>query len=168
MNTDSYSQRMSQLSETGVRVDSPEAMIALGREVAAGLHAGSVLALQGGLGAGKTHFTKGIAEGLVEGLVDGLTEGLAEGIGYSLEVTSPTFTLVHEYQGGRLPLYHFDFYRMDSEDEVLRIAWDEYLDEDGVVVVEWPDKFPGLIPAGATWLSFDHDDGARIVKLLHS
>ena len=156
MNTDSYSQRMSQLSETGVRVDSPEAMIALGREVAAGLHAGSVLALQGGLGAGKTHFTKGIAEGLVEGL------------NCSLEVTSPTFTLVHEYQGGRLPLYHFDFYRMDSEDEVLRIAWDEYLDEDGVVVVEWPDKFPGLIPAGATWLSFDHDDGARIVKLLHS
>jgi tRNA threonylcarbamoyladenosine biosynthesis protein TsaE len=156
MNTDSYSQRMAQLSETGVRVDSPEAMIALGREVAAGLHAGSVLALQGGLGAGKTHFTKGIAEGLVEGL------------NCSPEVTSPTFTLVHEYQGGRLPLYHFDFYRMDSEDEVLRIAWDEYLDEDGVVVVEWPDKFPGLIPAGATWLSFDHDDGARIVKLLHS
>ena len=151
---------MSQLSETGVRVDSPEAMIALGREVAAGLHAGSVLALQGGLGAGKTHFTKGIAEGLVEGLVEGLN--------CSPEVTSPTFTLVHEYQGGRLPLYHFDFYRMDSEDEVLRIAWDEYLDEDGVVVVEWPDKFPGLIPAGATWLSFDHDDGARIVKLLHS
>ena len=160
MNTDSYSQRMAQLSETGVRVDSPEAMIALGREVAAGLHAGSVLALQGGLGAGKTHFTKGIAEGLVEGLVEGLN--------CSLEVTSPTFTLVHEYQGGRLPLYHFDFYRMDSEDEVLRIAWDEYLDEDGVVVVEWPDKFPGLIPAGATWLSFDHDDGARVVKLLHS
>jgi len=160
MNTDSYSQRMAQLSETGVRVDSPEAMIALGREVAAGLHAGSVLALQGGLGAGKTHFTKGIAEGLVEGLVEGLN--------CSPEVTSPTFTLVHEYQGGRLPLYHFDFYRMDSEDEVLRIAWDEYLDEDGVVVVEWPDKFPGLIPAGATWLSFDHDDGARIVKLLHS
>lgn len=160
MNTHSYSQRMAQLSETGVRVDSPEAMIALGREVAAGLHAGSVLALQGGLGAGKTHFTKGIAEGLVEGLVEGLN--------CSPEVTSPTFTLVHEYQGGRLPLYHFDFYRMDSEDEVLRIAWDEYLDEDGVVVVEWPDKFPGLIPAGATWLSFDHDDGARIVKLLHS
>mgnify|MGYP000465584138 FL=1 len=160
MKTDSYSERMAQLTEAGVRVDSPEAMISLGRDVAAGLHAGSVLALQGGLGAGKTHFTKGIAEGLVEGLVEGLN--------CSLEVTSPTFTLVHEYQGGRLPLYHFDFYRMDSEDEVLRIAWDEYLDEDGVVVVEWPDKFPGLIPAGATWLSFDHDDGARIVKLLHS
>lgn len=160
MNTDSYSQRMAQLSETGVRVDSPEAMIALGREVAAGLHARSVLALQGGLGAGKTHFTKGIAEGLADGMTGGLD--------CSLEVTSPTFTLVHEYQGGRLPLYHFDFYRMDSEDEVLRIAWDEYLDEDGVVVVEWPDKFPSLIPSAATWLSFDHDDGARIVKLLHS
>jgi tRNA threonylcarbamoyladenosine biosynthesis protein TsaE len=160
MKTDSYSERMAQLTEAGVRVDSPEAMISLGRDVAAGLHAGSVLALQGGLGAGKTHFTKGIAQGLFDDLADGL--------GGSPEVTSPTFTLVHEYQGGRLPLYHFDFYRMGSEEEVLRIGWDEYLDEDGVVVVEWPDKFPNLIPAQVTWLSFEHDDGARIVKLLHS
>lgn len=158
MNTDSYSQRMEQLSATGVRVDSPEAMIALGRELAYGLEAGSVVALQGGLGAGKTHFTKGLAEGLVEELADN-RDG-------SMEVTSPTFSLVHEYQGGRLPMYHFDFYRMNSEDEVLRIGWDEYLDEDGVVVVEWPDKFPGLIPPVVTWLTFEHDEGARIVKLL--
>ena len=114
MKTDSYSERMAQLTEAGVRVDSPEAMISLGRDVAAGLHAGSVLALQGGLGAGKTHFTKGIAQGLFDDLADGL--------GGSPEVTSPTFTLVHEYQGGRLPLYHFDFYRMGSDEEVLRIV----------------------------------------------
>lgn len=134
--------------EDVMRVDSPEEMISLGRKMAEDLKPGSVLALQGGLGAGKTHFTKGIAAGL----------------GYEGEVTSPTFTLVHEYAGGRLPIYHFDFYRMASEDEVLRIGWDEYLDENGVVVVEWPDKFPGLLPAGAAWLQFEQDDGGRRVK----
>jgi tRNA threonylcarbamoyladenosine biosynthesis protein TsaE len=73
---------------------------------------------------------------------------------------------VHEYRGGRLPLYHFDFYRMSSEEEVLRIGWDEYLDDKGVVVVEWPDKFPELIPAEVTWFSLLHDDNTRVVKLL--
>ncbi len=120
------------------QVESPEEMIALGAELAAGLVTGAVLALEGGLGAGKTHFTKGVAAGL----------------GYRGEVTSPTFTLAHEYRGGRLPLFHFDFYRMDTEDEVLRIGWDEYLDEAGIVVVEWPDKFPGLLPPGTVWLKF--------------
>ena len=158
MNTDSYSQRMAQLSSSGVRVDSPEAMVALGRELASGLKAGSVVALQGGLGAGKTHFTKGLAAGL--------SEGFANRSGASVEVTSPTFSLVNEYQGARLPMYHFDFYRMSTEDEVLRIGWDEYLDEAGLVVVEWPDKFPALIPADVIWLTFDHDDCSRIVKLL--
>jgi len=137
------------MSRDAVRVDSPEQMIALGHKMAADLVAGSVLALEGGLGAGKTHFTKGIAAGL----------------GCAGEVTSPTFTLAHEYTGGRLPLYHFDFYRMASEDEVIRIGWDEYLDEMGVVVVEWPDKFPQLLPEGTIWLKFEHDDGGRTVRL---
>ena len=145
---DSYVNNMGQAERFDMRVDSPEAMIALGREMAQDLQAGSVLALQGGLGAGKTHFTK----------------GLAAGLGYSQEVTSPTFTLVHEYRGGRLPVYHFDFYRMNSEEEVLRIGWDEYLDDDAVVVVEWPDKFPGLIPAGCTWLAFEHEGKGRVVR----
>lgn len=145
---DSCIKLMGQTESFEMRVDSPEAMIALGREMAGSLRAGSVLALQGGLGAGKTHFTKGVAQGL----------------GCQLEVTSPTFTLVHEYRGGRLPLYHFDFYRMDSEQEVLRIGWDEYLDEDAVVVVEWPDKFPGLIPEGSNWLVFEHEGAGRLVK----
>jgi len=130
------------------RVDSPEEMISLGQKMAQDLKPGSVLALQGGLGAGKTHFAKGIAAGL----------------GCGAEVTSPTFTLAHEYAGGRLPLYHFDFYRMASEDEVLRIGWDEYLDENGVMVVEWPDKFPGLLPEGAIWLEFEHENGGRTVR----
>jgi len=117
-------------------IDSPEAMMALGAAMAVDLKDGSVLALRGGLGAGKTHFTK----------------GLAAGLGCQGEVTSPTFSLAHEYTGGHLPLFHFDFYRMESEDEVVRIGWDDYLDAEGVVVVEWPDKFPDLLPINTVWL----------------
>lgn len=123
-------------------------MVTLGEEVAQSLKSGAVLALRGGLGAGKTHFTKGVVAGL----------------GCNAQVTSPTFTLAHEYAGGKLPVFHFDFYRMESEDEVLRIGWDEYLAEDGVIVVEWPDKFPGLIPADALWLDFQVQGNARVVK----
>lgn len=142
---------MDQFDETFERrVESPDAMIALGEELARGLSSGSVLALQGGLGAGKTHFTKGVAAGL----------------GCSGEVTSPTFTLVHEYSGGRQVLFHFDFYRMETESEVLRIGWDEYLDEAGVVVVEWPDKFPGILPPETIWLEFIHKGESRIVRRL--
>ncbi len=136
------------------RVDSPEAMIELGRSFADKLVAGDVLALCGGLGAGKTHFTK----------------GLAVGLGCEARVTSPTFSLAHEYSGGRLPLFHFDFYRMDDAEEVVSIGWDEYLDEAGVMVVEWPNKFPDLLPAGAIWLDFevlssgDSENGLRIVR----
>lgn len=131
-------------------VETPEAMIALGVEMAQGLQAGDLLALRGGLGAGKTHFTKGVVSGL----------------GCDADVTSPTFSLAHEYSGGRLPVFHFDFYRMETEEEVLRIGWDEYLCEDAVVIVEWPDKFPALIPAGSTWLGFDIDGEQRRVKIL--
>ncbi len=81
----------------------------------------------GDLGAGKTHATKGIVAGL----------------GSSMDVSSPTFTLVHEYTGGRLPAYHFDFYRLDSAAELPGIGWDDYLDANGVIIVEWADKFSG-------------------------
>ena len=148
MSKDSHSEDLEHIDVEGTRVESPEAMIALGREIGEGLEAGTVLALQGDLGAGKTHFTK----------------GLAAGLGCSSEVTSPTFTLVHEYPGGRLPLYHFDFYRMESEEEVLRVGWDEYLDEDGILVIEWPDKFPGLMPAAVIRFTFEHDCGGRVVR----
>jgi len=135
------------------RVDSPAEMVALGESLAKGLSAGDILALRGDLGAGKTHFTKGVALGL----------------GSKGQVTSPTFSLAHEYAGGRLPLFHFDFYRMDSEQEVLRIGWDEYLDEDGVLVVEWPNKFPVLLPKHTIWLDFEtvsnsSEGGSRIVR----
>jgi tRNA threonylcarbamoyladenosine biosynthesis protein TsaE len=123
-------------------------MEALGVELAAGLVAGSVLALVGGLGAGKTRFVK----------------GLARGLGFPEEVTSPTFSLVHEYRGGRLPLFHFDLYRLKDQQELLGIGWDEFLDEPGVVVAEWADLFPELLPSAARWLQFEvlPEGGRRI------
>ena len=126
-------------------------MEALGEAIAAGLGPGSVLALVGGLGAGKTRFVK----------------GLARGAGFQEEVTSPTFSLVHEYRGGRLPVFHFDLYRLKDDQELLGIGWDEFFDEPGVVIAEWADLFPELIPAGACWLHFEVlPEGGRRVRQL--
>lgn len=122
---------------------SPAETFAHGRALAATLHAGDVLAIDGDLGAGKTHLVKGIAEGL----------------GCTGDVTSPTFTLVHEYTGGRLPLFHFDFYRLEAGDEALRIGLDDYLGEHGVVVIEWGGKFPTLLPPGTRWFRLRAGDG---------
>ena len=128
---------------------SADATIALGRTLAATLRRGDVLALCGDLGAGKTHFVKGVAASL----------------GASASVTSPTFTLIHEYPGGRLPLYHFDFYRLEDEDEALKIGLDEYLDGGGACVIEWADKFPALLPPHTRWMRFTHrEDGARVIE----
>lgn len=124
-----------------------EAMEALGREIAAGLRGGEVLGLVGGLGAGKTRFTK----------------GLAAGLGHTGKVTSPTFALAHEYRTGRLPVFHLDFYRLESPGELVAIGWDEMLDEDGVVVAEWADRFPALLPAGAEIWHFEVVAGGRRV-----
>ena len=109
--------------------------MAFARELAPKLQHGDVLALCGELGAGKTHFVK----------------GLAEGLGYIEEVTSPTFTLVHEYVGGIMSLYHFDFYRIDTEAEALDLGLEDYLGTEGACVIEWGDKFPDLLPAHTRW-----------------
>ncbi|MDQ2867089.1 MAG: tRNA (adenosine(37)-N6)-threonylcarbamoyltransferase complex ATPase subunit type 1 TsaE [Verrucomicrobiota bacterium] len=110
----------------------------VGAQLAPGLRAGDVFALAGDLGAGKTQFVKGIARGL----------------GSVQPVTSPTFTLVHEYVDGRLPLYHFDFYRLDDVAALRALGFEEYLAGDGVCVIEWADKFPGAIPKHARWIRF--------------
>jgi tRNA threonylcarbamoyladenosine biosynthesis protein TsaE len=115
-----------------------ETTLAVAAEFAQKLNPGDVVALCGGLGAGKTHFSKGIVMGL----------------GCNAAVSSPTFTLVQEYHGGRVPVYHFDFYRLESASELLGIGWDDYLDAGGVCLVEWADKFPELLPAHTRWLQF--------------
>ena len=117
---------------------SPGETFEFGRAFAATLRRGDVLALCGELGAGKTHFVK----------------GLAAGLGAPAEVTSPTFTLIHEYSGGSMMLYHVDFYRLEESVDALKIGIDEYLDGEGVTAVEWADKFAELIPAGAHWIRF--------------
>ncbi len=122
---------------------SPAETFAFGEKLATTLGAGDVLALDGDLGAGKTQFIKGIAAGL----------------GHTGDVTSPTFTLVHEYTGGRLPLYHFDFYRLETDDDALHIGLDDYLAAGGVVAIEWAGKFPALLPKVTRWFKFRADDG---------
>ena len=123
----------------------PEETLAWGRHLGGTLAAGSVVALCGQLGAGKTQVAKGIIEGL----------------GSHAEVTSPTFSLVNEYRDGRLPAFHLDFYRLESDSEVLRLGWDDLLDENGVVVVEWADLFPQVMPEQTRWFYLQHEDGDR-------
>ena len=108
---------------------SPEETEALGAALAQRLEAGTVSAYRGDLGAGKTAFTRGLARGL------GVTE----------MVTSPTYTIVNEYLGGRLPLFHFDMYRLGSEDELFDIGWEDYLDREGVCAVEWSENVWGAL-----------------------
>lgn len=96
----------------------------LGSRLAEKLEPGTVIAFTGDLGAGKTAFTRGLARGL------GITE----------RVTSPTFTIVNEYEGGRLPLFHFDMYRLGSSDELFDIGWEDYLTRGGVCAVEWSEN----------------------------
>ena len=102
---------------------------ALGERLAARLRPGDVIAYTGDLGAGKTAFTRGLARGL----------GVAD------RVTSPTFTIVNEYDGGRLPLFHFDMYRLGSADELFEIGWEDYLGRGGVCAVEWSENVPELL-----------------------
>jgi tRNA threonylcarbamoyladenosine biosynthesis protein TsaE len=109
---------------------SEEETIALGEQIARDLPAAAVVLLIGNLGTGKTTLAKGIAKGL----------GAAE----PDEVSSPTFTLIHEYGGGRV--YHVDLYRLDSEAEVQSLGLDEIFERDAVVLVEWGEKFPDLMP----------------------
>ncbi len=102
----------------------------LGRRLAAQLKAGDVILLEGELGAGKSELARGIAEGL----------------GVEEPVTSPSFTILNLYTSGRLPLYHFDWYRVADEEEIYELGMDEYLGGDGAALVEWPGQCPGVVP----------------------
>jgi tRNA threonylcarbamoyladenosine biosynthesis protein TsaE len=117
---------------------------AAGREFARNLTAGAIVLLSGDLGAGKTAFVRGMAEGL----------GIQPG-----DVSSPTFTLIQEYRGGRLPLYHVDLYRLQAI-EVEDLGLDELTLEGGVTAIEWPDRLPRPLP-GSVLVRIDHGDGDR-------
>ena len=114
-------------------LNSVEAAQAFGENWAANLVGGEIIALHGVLGAGKTQLVK----------------GLARGLGFRGDVTSPTFTIVHEYRGGRLPLYHIDLYRIPGEKEAIDIGLEEYLPGDGVTVIEWPERIASILPPQA-------------------
>ncbi|MBD8991091.1 MAG: tRNA (adenosine(37)-N6)-threonylcarbamoyltransferase complex ATPase subunit type 1 TsaE [Clostridiales bacterium] len=103
---------------------SPEETEKIGEALAKSLQPGTILAYRGNLGAGKTAFTR----------------GLARGLGCKETVTSPTYTIVNEYLGGRLPLFHFDMYRLASSDDLWDIGWEDYLDREGVCAVEWSEN----------------------------
>lgn len=113
--------------------DSPEATARAGAECAGSAARGDVYALSGDLGAGKTQWAKGFVAAM----------------GSEADVTSPTFTLIHEYTDGRLPVYHFDFYRLDSAEAVLAMGFDDYAQGDGVCLIEWAERFPQLLPVNA-------------------
>ncbi len=104
--------------------NSPEETEAIGAALGKIIPPGTVIAYRGDLGAGKTAFTR----------------GLAKGLGCSEIVTSPTYTIVNEYLGGRIPLFHFDMYRLRSSDDLFDIGWDDYLDRGGVCAVEWSEN----------------------------
>jgi|HubBroStandDraft_1064217.scaffolds.fasta_scaffold182427_2 tRNA threonylcarbamoyladenosine biosynthesis protein TsaE len=111
-------------------LSSVEASQAFGEGWAADLVGGEIIALYGVLGSGKTQLVK----------------GLAHGLDYRGDVTSPTFTLVHEYIGGRLPIYHIDLYRIKDEKEAIEAGIEEYLPSNGVTVIEWPERIASLLP----------------------
>lgn len=117
--------------------------MAFGAEFAKELKAGDVIALTGDLGAGKTAMTRAVARGL----------------GITSPVTSPTFTIVQEYEGGRLPLYHFDIYRVHDEDELFEIGFDDYLHGGGVCMIEWADLAEDLLPENTMNLRLSYGEG---------
>jgi len=110
--------------------NSPEETKQLGMRLAEELQPGDVILLEGPLGAGKSEFARGVAKGL----------GVAE------TVTSPSFTILNVYESGRLPLYHFDWYRLESAEELYELGMDEYLGGAGVALVEWPGQCPEALP----------------------
>ncbi|MFI3313017.1 MAG: tRNA (adenosine(37)-N6)-threonylcarbamoyltransferase complex ATPase subunit type 1 TsaE [Eubacteriales bacterium] len=106
------------------RTNCPEESEALGERLAHKLEPGMIVAYYGDLGAGKTAFTR----------------GLARGLGITAQVTSPTYTIVNEYLGGNMPLFHFDMYRLTCADDLFDIGWDDYLERGGVCAVEWSEN----------------------------
>lgn len=128
---------------------SPAETERLGEKLAEKLTPGAVLAYRGELGAGKTAYTR----------------GLARGLGYTDPVTSPTYTIVNEYLGGRLPLFHFDMYRLSSAEDLWDIGWEDYLDRGGVCAVEWSENVAEALPDAITITIRKVDDTTRQITV---
>ena len=130
---------------------SEEETESIGEHLGASLFPGAVVAYQGGLGMGKTAFTR----------------GLARGLGCKGRVTSPTFTIVNEYEG-RIPLFHFDMYRLPDSDALFDIGWEDYLDRNGVCAVEWSELVTDALPEDTVYVTItrhpDHEDW-RIITI---
>ena len=129
--------------------NSPEETEKIGAALAQTLEPGAVIAYRGDLGAGKTAFTR----------------GLARGLGYTDSVTSPTYTIVNEYLGGRLPLFHFDMYRLRSADDLWDIGWEDYLDRGGVCAVEWSENVEEAMEGAITVSIAKLDDTRRSITI---
>ena len=117
--------------------NSPEETESVGSALGRIIKPGTIIAYRGDLGAGKTAFTR----------------GLARGLGADDMVTSPTYTIVNEYLGGRLPLFHFDMYRLRSADELFDIGWEDSLDRGGVCAVEWSEQVADAMPADTVYVT---------------
>lgn len=138
---------------TVFRTRSPRETFELGKSIAKKAYAGQIITLDGELGCGKTVFTKGFAAGL----------GIEE------PVTSPTFTIVQEYETGRLTLYHFDVYRIDDPEEMFEVGFDDYLFGDGVCIIEWAEKIKEILSDGMMRITIKKDAGAgadeRVIEI---
>lgn len=130
---------------------SPEETRLLGGRLADALGGGEVVAFTGDLGAGKTAFVSGMARAL----------------GVEERVTSPTFTIVNEYEGGRLPLFHFDMYRLGSADELFHIGWEDYLARGGVCAVEWSENVEEAMEEDAIRVSITRgeEENSRVISI---
>lgn len=128
---------------------SPEETEAVGEALGMALSPGTVIAYRGGLGAGKTAFTR----------------GLARGLNCRETVTSPTYTIVNEYLGGRIPLFHFDMYRLKSSDDLWDIGWEDYLDRGGVCAVEWSENVEDAMEGAITVSITRVDDRTREIQI---
>ena len=124
---------------------------ALGQELVQKMAPGTVIAFSGDLGAGKTAFVRGMARGL----------------GIPARVTSPTFTIVNEYEGGRLPLFHFDMYRLHSSEELFDIGWEDYLARGGICAVEWSENVEEAMEDDAVRVAIRRgaDDNTRVITI---
>lgn len=128
---------------------SPEQTELLGQRLGECLRGGEIIAYRGELGAGKTAFTR----------------GLARGLGISVRVTSPTYTIVNEYTGGRLPLFHFDMYRLHGADDLFDIGWEDYLERGGVCAVEWSENVAEAVENAITVTIEKASDDARRITI---